>query len=104
MNIFTKLASFFNPQKPQNQDKISNTNSLTVSEHLSNFLENEVLNGLDISKEHLVIFEKIIDEFSPRNKYLLQKRKTYKFRLIIGIKIEKIRNLIMMNIKNFLLK
>ena len=71
MNIFTKLASFFNPQKPQNQDNISNTNSLTVSEHLSNFLENEVLNGLDISKEHFwSSFEKIIDEFSPRNKSL----------------------------------
>ena len=48
MNIFTKLASFFNPQKQQNQDNISNTNSLTVSKHLSNFLEKEVLNGLDI--------------------------------------------------------
>ena len=75
MNIFTKLASFFNPQIPQNLDNISHTNSLTVSEHLRNFLENEVLNGLDISKEHFwSSFEKIIDEFSPRNKSLLQKR------------------------------
>ena len=75
MNIFTKLASFFNPQKPHNEDNISNTSSLTVSEHLSNFLENEVLDGLDISKEHFwSSFEKIVDEFSPRNKSLLQKR------------------------------
>jgi malate synthase len=75
MNIFTKLASFFNLQTSQNQDNISYTNSLTVSEHLRNFLENEILNGLDISKEHFwSSFEKIIDEFSPRNKSLLQKR------------------------------
>jgi malate synthase len=100
MNIFTKLASFFNPQKPQNQDNISNTNSLTVSEHLSDFLENEVLNGLDISKEHFwSSFEKIIDEFSPRNKSLLQKRED------IQVQIDNWhKDRIMMNIKNFLLK
>ena len=75
MNIFTKLASFFNNKKTET--KVSNTDSvsLTISNHLKDFLENEVLEGLDISKEHFwSSFEKIVNEFSPRNKALLQKR------------------------------
>ena len=75
MNIFTKLASFFNNKKTET--KVSNTDSvsLTISNHLKDFLENEVLEGLDISKEHFwSSFEKIVNEFSLRNKALLQKR------------------------------
>ena len=75
MNIFTKLASFFNNKKTET--KVSNTDSvsLTISNHLKDFLENEVLEGLDISTEHFwSSFEKIVNEFSPRNKALLQKR------------------------------
>ena len=52
MNIFTKLASFFNNQKSESQESSSNSVSLTISNHLRDFLENEVLEGLDISKEH----------------------------------------------------
>ena len=75
MNIFTKLASFFNSQKSESQESISDSVSLTISSHLKDFLENEVLDGLDISKEHFwSSFEKIVNEFSPRNKALLQKR------------------------------
>jgi len=75
MNIFTKLASFFNNQKSENQESSSDSVSLTISNHLRDFLENEVLEGLDISKEHFwSSFEKIVNEFSPRNKALLQKR------------------------------
>ena len=75
MNIFTKLASFFNNQKPETQKSSSDSMSLTISNHLRDFLENEVLEGLDISKEHFwSSFEKIVNEFSPRNKALLQKR------------------------------
>src|SRR5210317_2153922 len=75
MNIFTKLASFFHSSKPKNQDSSLNPVSLNISKHLKDFLENEVLDGLDISKEHFwSSFEKIINEFSPRNKALLQKR------------------------------
>ena len=75
MNIFTKLASFFNNKKTET--KVSNTDSvsLTISNHLKDFLENEVLEGLDISTEHFwSSFEKIVNEFSLRNKALLQKR------------------------------
>ena len=75
MNIFTKLASFFNNQKSEFQEPSSDSMSLTISNHLRDFLENEVLDGLDISKEHFwSSFEKIINEFSPRNKALLDKR------------------------------
>ena len=75
MNIFTKLASFFNTSKPENQDPNTQSFSITISHHLKDFLENEVLDGLDITKEHFwSSFEKIINEFSPRNKALLQKR------------------------------
>jgi malate synthase len=75
MNIFTKLASFFNNQKSEFQEPSSESMSLTISNHLRDFLENEVLDGLDISKEHFwSSFEKIINEFSPRNKALLHKR------------------------------
>ena len=75
MNIFTKLASFFNNQKSETQKSSSDSVSLTISNHLRDFLENEVLEGLDISKEHFwSSFERIVNEFSPRNKALLQKR------------------------------
>ena len=75
MNIFTKLASFFHSSKSKNQDSSLNPVSLNISKHLKDFLENEVLDGLDISKEHFwSSFEEIVNEFSPRNKALLQKR------------------------------
>ena len=75
MNIFTKLTPFFNKQKSETKTSSTNSVSLTISNHLRDFLENEVLDGLDISKEHFwSSFEKIVNEFSPRNKALLQKR------------------------------
>ena len=75
MNIFTKLTSFFNQNKPANTTTQSSSLSLVISKDLKNFLENEVLVGLDISKEHFwSSFETIVNEFSPRNKDLLQKR------------------------------
>ena len=49
--------------------------SLSVSKTLEDFLTNEVLPGLDISSDHFWdSLEKIIDEFSPRNRDLLCKR------------------------------
>jgi len=61
MNIFTKLASFFNTSKAKKQDSKSDSFSITISHHLKDFLENEVLDGLDITKEHFwTSFENII--------------------------------------------
>ena len=75
MSIFTKLASLFNNQKSETQASNSDSVTLTISNHLKDFLENEVLEGLDISKDHFwSSFEKIVNEFSPRNKALLDKR------------------------------
>ena len=74
MNIFTKLINFFNTSKLESESG-KNSTSLTISKHLQDFLENEVLDGIDITKEHFwSSFEKIINEFSPRNKALLEKR------------------------------
>jgi len=75
MNIFTKLISFFKNSKPYNETVNSDLFSLTISKDLKDFLENEVLDGLDIPKERFwSSFEKIVNEFSPRNKALLKKR------------------------------
>jgi malate synthase len=75
MNIFTKLSSFFNYKQEENTTTQTNSSSLVISKDLKNFLENEVLVGLDISKDHFwSSFEAIVNEFSPRNRDLLQKR------------------------------
>ena len=75
MNIFKKLVSLLTNHKSETHEANTDSTSLKVSSHLKNFLENEVLVGLDIKKEHFwSSFEKIVNEFSPRNKALLQKR------------------------------
>ncbi|MDA8655440.1 malate synthase G [Gammaproteobacteria bacterium] len=51
--------------------------SLSVIEELLNFLSTEVLPGLEISEDHFWLsLEKIIHEFSPRNKELLDIRES----------------------------
>ena len=75
MNIFKKLVSLLTNHKSETHETNSDSTSLTVSSYLKDFLENEVLVGIDITKEHFwSSFEKIVNEFSPRNKVLLQKR------------------------------
>ncbi|MDC0440038.1 malate synthase G [Gammaproteobacteria bacterium] len=77
MNILNKIASFFKTQAetssavPESQEP----QSMQVSGELKSFLENEVLDGLDISPEHFwSSLESILAEFGPRNKALLDKR------------------------------
>ena len=49
--------------------------SLKVSQELNNFLTDELLPGLDISPDAFWdSFERVLDEFGPRNKELLAKR------------------------------
>ena len=49
--------------------------SLKVSQELDNFLKDELLPGLDINPETFwESFERVLDEFGPRNKELLAKR------------------------------
>ena len=58
-------------------DKYIKKGSLSVSTDLELFLKSEVLPGLDLSDEHFwTSLEKIINEFSPRNKELLEIRKS----------------------------
>ena len=53
-------------------DQYIKNGSLSVSTDLESFLRSEVLPGLDLSEEHFWIsLEKIINEFSPKNKTLL---------------------------------
>ena len=58
-------------------DKYINKGSLSVSIDLEAFLKSEVLPGLDLSEDHFWnSLENIIDEFSPRNKELLNIRES----------------------------
>ena len=53
-------------------DQYIKKGSLSVSTDLESFLRSEVLLGLDLSEEHFwTSLEKIINEFSPKNKTLL---------------------------------
>jgi len=72
MNIFSKITSIFSSKKPENNTKEL---SLKISTDLKDFLENEVLPGLDINADTFwKSFELIVKEFTPRNKDLLDKR------------------------------
>ena len=77
MNIFNKLVSIFKSpslDEDSNQD-ISSSLSIKVSHQLKDFLNNEVLDGLDVSSDAFwSSFEEILDEFTPRNKALLERR------------------------------
>ena len=58
-------------------DQYIKKGSLSVSTDLESFLRSEVLPGLDLSEEHFWIsLEKIINEFSPKNKTLLGLRES----------------------------
>ena len=69
MNIFKKLATLFSNQESETVETNSDSISLTISSHLKDFLENEVIVGLNITKEHFwSSFEKIVNEFSSRKR------------------------------------
>ena len=75
MNIYTKLLSFFKTNKNQSTQASSHSSKLDVSDSLKDFLENEVLVGLDITPEQFwKSFANVLSNFSPRNKSLLEKR------------------------------
>ena len=77
MNIITKIKNFFKSPETTNKPKAQKDLSLTVDPVLKDFLENEVLNGLDIDVNHFwSAFENILEEFTPRNKELLQDRES----------------------------
>ena len=58
-------------------DKYIKKGSLSVSTDLESFLRSEVLPGLDLTEDHFwTSLENIINEFSPRNKKLLEIRES----------------------------
>ena len=74
MNILNKIVSLFKTKTDSNSVK-PDSKKMLVSEELKNFLEDEVLDGLDINSDHFwSSLENIINEFAPRNKELLSKR------------------------------
>jgi len=76
MDILNKIKSLFtNSSQTVNDSQQDQESTLEISSDIKEVLENEILPGLDISAEEFWIsFEKIIDNFSPRNKALLAKR------------------------------
>jgi len=75
MNILKKLLSLFSSSQHNSEEKININPSLKVTNELKDFLENEVLDGLDIAPENFwSSFEAIVNNFSSRNKALLEKR------------------------------
>jgi len=75
MNILTKLLSLFKLNKNQSINSINHSSKLDVADSLKDFLENEVLVGLDIAPEQFwKSFENVVSNFSPRNKSLLEER------------------------------
>ena len=53
-------------------DKYTKKGTLSVSNELEAFLKSEILPGLDLTEEDFwTNLEKIIDEFGPKNKALL---------------------------------
>ena len=76
MDILNKIKSLFtNSSQTVNDSQQDQESTLEISSDIKEVLENEILPGLDISAENFWIsFEKIIDNFSPRNKALLERR------------------------------
>ena len=76
MDILNKIKSLFtNSSQTVNDSQQNQESTLEISSDIRQVLENEILPGLDISAEEFWIsFEKIIDNFSPRNKALLERR------------------------------
>ena len=75
MNILKKLLSLFSSSQHNSEEKLNINPSLKVTNELKDFLENEVLEGLDIAPENFwSSFEEIVNNFSSRNKALLEKR------------------------------
>ena len=68
------LTKIFNSLK--SQDHRPKEITLKISSSLKEFVQNEVLPGLDISPHYFwSSFESIYDKFSKRNKDLLEKRR-----------------------------
>ncbi len=67
-------------------DKYINIHTLKVSESLLNFVNEELLTDTGVSTDQFWLgFEKIVNELEPKNRELINIRKLYKKKLMIGI-------------------
>ena len=75
MRMFKNLTKIFKSTNPKNL-KRAGPNNLNISPSLLDFVENELLPGLNISSEYFwKTFENILETFTQRNIDLLEERK-----------------------------
>ena len=75
MNFFKNLSKIFKSANSKNLEK-AGPNNLNISPNLIDFVENELLPGLNISSEYFwKTFENILEKFTQRNIELLEERK-----------------------------
>jgi len=81
MNIFKNLTKIFKSINSKNLEK-AGPNNLNISPSLIDFVENELLPGLNISSEYFwKTFENILENFTQRNIELLEERKNIQKKL-----------------------
>ena len=79
--------------------------NLKIDTHLYEFINNEVLQGLDLDKEIFWSnFSNIVDEFNPINKILLKKRKDIQIKINEWNKSYKGKEVDIENYKKFLVE
>ena len=75
MSVFKNLTKIFKSTNSKNLKK-AGPNNLNISPSLLDFVENELLPGLNISSEYFwKTFENILETFTQRNIDLLEERK-----------------------------
>ena len=78
------------------------TYNLKIDNHLYEFINNEVLQGLGLEKGIFwKNFSNIVDEFNPINKHLLQKRKDIQIKINEWNKSYKGKDVDIEDYKNF---
>jgi len=81
MNIFKNITQIFKSINSKNLEK-AGPNNLNISPSLIDFVENELLPGLNISSEYFwKTFENILENFTQRNIDLLEERKSIQKKL-----------------------
>ena len=79
-----------------------NINNLKVSEELLYFVNNELLEGTDISpKKFWLEFDKAVHDLAPKNKELLKIRENLQKKLMTGISIIEEEKSKLKSIRNF---
>ena len=77
-----------------------NHGSLKVSKELDDLINKKVCVGIDLEPENFwVSFERIIEEFTPRNRALLDKREVLQKKLMTGTWPIKVSRLIKLSTK-----